>query len=539
MLIPKQHECLLALLIIPQAAAFMKGCRIRTTKSLSFRDSFSSIYHESNHRVLNQRLMAVTDPFTAESSSSSSSSSFGKSKMRPTKTAATQKRPRNNRRRKHMNATKKPRRDNPAMGDTAFLRKRTAELLADSDSTSNNSQNRGGSMKVKTKNFHFLIDAWAFSGELDAADQALKLLDRMEELQEENESSSVRHNNVRPDVRSYTKVINAVSRSMRQDAGEIAESILEKMEYLHSSGKNSNAKPNTFTYTAVIEAYTNSGAEGSAEKGEELLDTMIEKYEGGDVDIQPTARSFNAVINAYGKSGYPGAAQQAEYLFDRMGDLYMSGVSECKPNTFNYNSLITALANSAEEGSAERAAEFLDRMEQCYKAGDPNIKPTTLTFNAVINGFAKHGNAQRAEEILLYMEKLYEAGEDIKPNTRSFNSVINAWAKSPREDAAQHAQDLFDFMNGLYKKANKSLRPDVHSFCTVINGMLFLYFTYILPQSKVISFLFVFSSCLVQHGAVVMDKERQNMQITCLKQWSNHIKKGIRNSNQTSLLSML
>jgi hypothetical protein len=73
------------------------------------------------------------------------------------------------------------------------------------------------------------------------------------------------------------------------------------------------------------------------------------------------------------------------------------------------------------------------------------------------------------------MEKVYESGEDVKPNTRSFNSVINAWAKSPREDGAQHAQDLFDFMNGLYQNAaNKSLRPDVHTFCTVINGTLFV-----------------------------------------------------------------
>lgn len=416
--------------------------------------------------------MAVVDPYTEESSSSSSS--FENSKVKPTITTAT------GERRKHTNGKKKPRRDNPAMGDTVFLRKRTADLLASSDASASSNDLSGGNMKVKNKTFNFLIDAWAFSGELEAADQALKLLDRMEELQEHKDDSI----NVRPDVRSYTKVINAVSRSMRPDAGEIAESILEKMDNLYTSGTNTMAKPNTFTYTAVIEAYTNSGAEGSAEKAEELLDTMTEKYEDGDPDVQPTARCFNAVITAYGKSGYPGAAQQAQYLFDRMGDLYMSGVSECKPNTFNYNSLIIALANSAEEGTADRAADLLERMERCHKSGDPDIKPTTVTFNAVINAFAKSGNAQRAEEILLHMEKLYEAGEDVKPNTRSFNSVINAWAKSNQEDAAQHAQDLFDFMNGLYETANKSLRPDVHSFSTVINGRFFLFCLFCFALAK-------------------------------------------------------
>jgi hypothetical protein len=356
------------------------------------------------------------------------------------------------------------RKDNPAMGDTQFLRKRTAELMRATSLGNEDGKIPNRGMKVKTKTFHFLIDAWAFSGEMDAADQALKLLHRMEELEGSNCPS-----NVRPDVRSYTKVINAVARSMRIDAGDIAEIILEKMENLYTSGATM-AKPNTFTYTAVIEAYTNSGADGAAEKSEEILDTMIRKYENGHEDVRPTARSFNAVINAYGKSGYPGAAQQAEYLFERMGNLYMSGVAECKPNTFNYNSLINALANSAEEGAAERAADLLKRMEQNYKSGDADCKPTTVTFNAVINAFAKSGQedgAQRAEETLLRMEK-----EDVQPNTRSFNSVLNAWAKSPREDAAQHAQDLFDFMNGHYKNANKSLQPDVHSFCTVINGTL-------------------------------------------------------------------
>ena len=82
-------------------------------------------------------------------------------------------------------------------------------------------------MKVGRKTFNFLIDAWAFSGELDAADHAMSLLDRMEFLQNFPDfvSSS-------PDVRSYTKVINAISRSARPDAGDVAESILNKMEQL-------------------------------------------------------------------------------------------------------------------------------------------------------------------------------------------------------------------------------------------------------------------------------------------------------------------
>jgi len=419
------------------------------------------------HRRQNMLLTRVAlDPLNTESSSSSSQNDdekgADKASVKPSSDQAS-------RSRKSVGRRKKPLRYNPAMGDTQFLRKRTDELLRTTVMDNLDSDGKfimpSGGLKVKTKTFHFLIDAWAFSGEVDAADQALTLLDRMEELEDVKCCS-----NVKPNVRSYTKAINAVARSNRYDAGDIADGILEKMEYLSSSGANAMAKPNSFTYTAVIEAHANSGAQGAAEKSEEVLDAMLRKFKNGDEDAKPTSRAFNAVINAYGKSGYHGAAQQAKYLFDRMINLYRSGVKGCKPNTFDYNSLIIALANSAEEGSAELAADVLRRMQTTAKT---DCQPTTVTYNAVINAFAKSGKedgARRAEEVLLKMEKLYEAGEGVQPNTRSFNSVMNAWAKSPQEDAAKHAQELFEFMNGLYNKTNKSVRPDVHSFCTVINA---------------------------------------------------------------------
>jgi len=418
------------------------------------------------HRRRNVLLTRVAlDPLTELSSASQSENEKGASVVKPDADQSS-------RNKRSVGRKKKPLRYNPAMGDTQFLRKRTDDLLR--TTSMDNLDDDGNIMvpslglKVKTKTFHFLIDAWAFSGEVDAADQALTLLDRMEELEDINCPS-----NVRPNVRSYTKAINAVARSMRPDAGDIADSILDKMENLSASGANPLAKPNSFTYTAVIEAHAHSGANGAAEKSEEVLETMIRKFQNGDEDVTPTSRSFNAVINAYGKSGYHGAASQAKYLFDRMINLYLSGVKGCKPNTFDYNSLIIALANSAEEGSAELAAEVLRRMEKTFQTDKTDCRPTTVTYNAVINAFAKSGKedgALRAEVLLLKMEKLYEAGKDVQPNTRSFNSVMNAWAKSPQDDAADHAQELFDFMNGLYKKTNKSVRPDVHSFCTVINA---------------------------------------------------------------------
>jgi hypothetical protein len=366
---------------------------------------------------------------------------------------------------------KKGRNQNPVIGDMAFLRKRTADLLK---ITAVEGYERGCNdilgrkMRIDKKTFNWLIDSWAFSGELDAADKAYALLLRMEEL-------GASDSGIRPDVRSYTKVINAISRSAGPDCGEKADKLLSKMESLYLSGKNEAAKPNTFTYTAVIEAYANSGSPGTASRAADVIDIMIQKWENGDEDVRPTSRSFNAAINAFAKSGEEGAAQHAESLFEQMVDIYETGNEECKPTAFNYNSVINALANSGEEGSAQRAEEFLERMESEYRKGDQDVKPTTITFNTVIDAFAKSGEegaAQRAENVLRHMEEMYESHEnmDAKPNVRSFNAVINAYAKSGLDDAAFKAERVLDLMERLYEAGREEVRPDVHSFSTVING---------------------------------------------------------------------
>ena len=484
MLIMRKRQCLLVLLLAHQSYAFTEYTQLYRRDALR---SSRPAGPKNNNAFLSIRMSATANP---PSTNTDTGRNTGVESLddKNQKEIEIHKKP--HKQTKLENRQGKRRNNNPAMGDTAFLRKRTSELLrvtskehlADLNTVSlSDTANAtidgvtanvnamdvplSGGMKVGRKTFNFLIDAWAFSGEMDAADQALELLARMEELSD--------YARISPDVRSYTKVINAVSRSMRPDAGEIAENLLDKMEHLSSSGANPSAKPNTFTYTAVIEAYANSGAQGSAMKAEEVCEAMIEKYQSGDPDVRPTARCFNAVITACAKSGNPNAAQQAEYIFNRMEGIYMSGVDEARPNTFNYNSLISAWANCAEEGSAERAEDVLGRLVRDYKNGDASCKPTTATFNAVIDAYAKSGEdgaARRAEQVLRRMKNLARSGEDVKPNTRSFNSVMNAWAKSREEGAEVKAQDLLDLMTKLYEEGNKTVRPDVHSFVTVING---------------------------------------------------------------------
>eukprot|EP00565_Helicotheca_tamesis_P003951 CAMPEP_0185728158 /NCGR_PEP_ID=MMETSP1171-20130828/3609_1 /TAXON_ID=374046 /ORGANISM="Helicotheca tamensis, Strain CCMP826" /LENGTH=714 /DNA_ID=CAMNT_0028396833 /DNA_START=90 /DNA_END=2231 /DNA_ORIENTATION=- len=394
---------------------------------------------------------------------------------------------------------------NPAMADTNFLRKRTEELLritspdATATATPSTPLSSKG-MKVDRRTFNFLIDAWAFSGEPDAAEIARNLLRRMESLSASSSSSSSpdatgtnstsempsstsdRHN-IQPDVRSYTKVINAYARSGRADAGERAEAIMREMERLYTSGENTSARPNAYTYTGVIEAYANSHAPGSGFAANRICEQMITKAAEVDVysdedllskdEERLNARAFNAAIRAWADSGELDAAIKAESILGRMKRLYRETEDpNAKPNAMHYNSVISAWANSGEKGAAQRAETILKQMEADGE-DDESILPTTSSFNAVIDAWAKSGEegaAEKAEDILDRMEQMYQSGSNVKPNVRSFNSVINAWAKSRDVRAAQKAEEILDRMRSLAEEGDEDVRPDATSFSTVINA---------------------------------------------------------------------
>lgn len=47
---------------------------------------------------------------------------------------------------------------------------------------------------------------------------------------------------------------------------------------------------------------------------------------------------------------------------------------------------------------------------------------------------------------------------------------ISAWAKSGESEATAIAENLLDTMTRMSQDGNELVQPDVHSFCTVING---------------------------------------------------------------------
>jgi len=396
-----------------------------------------------------------------------------------------QQRQKGGRNKQHQRNVYKSRKNNKAMADPEFLRKRTEKLLRN---TNGKTGNFGlGGLKVDKRTFDWLLDAWTHSGEHDAADYALSLLSRMEELRDNGKSP------VSPDVKSYTKAINAIARSGRADAGEQAETILNRMIQQSDEEEEGGGglRPNTYTYTYVIDAYARSSSSKAPHAAQRLIERMEELRAEGDPEVRPTTRAWNSVIAAWAQWkgeemawGHIGSgAERAEACLGIMEELAnTTGNEEVRPNSYNYNSVISALANSHDEGAASRAEKILQRMEDLYRTtGDESVKPRAATYNAIIDAWAKSGEVDagdRAELLLAHMMELYETGHnlDAKPNIRSFNSVLNAWAKSGHPTAPERAGDVLDRMEELSDGRGgdnggewNDVSPDATSFATAIN----------------------------------------------------------------------
>mmetsp|Transcript_26115 Transcript_26115/g.40623 ORF Transcript_26115/g.40623 Transcript_26115/m.40623 type:complete len:690 (+) Transcript_26115:247-2316(+) len=383
--------------------------------------------------------------------------------------------------------------NNKAMADPVFLQKRTETLLRmtspendiiDSISLGNVG---GGNMKVDKRTFDWLIDAWAYSGADHAVEYTLRLLKRMEHFKDRMTMGGDDGDEYElyPDVKTYTKVINAIANSGKEDAGEQAEAILNRMIDMNEP----LTMPNTYTYTNVIDAYARSApynsnapysAQRLAERMEELRATSTSEQ------VKPTARAWNSVIGAWADwmgeempwGEYVGSgAERAESCLDIMDELAsVTGNEDVRPNSYNFNSVISAWANNGGGDAAFRAENILERMEVLYRqTGQEDVKPRTVTYNAVIDAWAKSGEldgAHRAELLLGHMMELFETGHnvDAKPNVRSFNTVLNAWAKSGVFDAPVRALKVLSRMEELASSDWDDVLPDATSFATVINA---------------------------------------------------------------------
>lgn len=239
-----------------------------------------------------------------------------------------------------------------------------------------------------------VINAWAKKRSRFSALMVQKILTRiMDERKAGNENAIV------TTVMCNT-LIDAWAKSQDEEAAQKCEVILQWMIDVSSddSEYKHDLKPNVVSYTSVIDALSKSGMSGAAERAEKILNIMQSKYENGDEDVEPNTITFNAVIDAYARTGGADMAQKAESLLERMKQLYLDGNSNVQPDVCSFNSVLFAWSNAFHAaGAPQRADAILGKMEEaCGDFAHCNIdkttaivQPNTFCYTSCINAWGK------------------------------------------------------------------------------------------------------------------------------------------------------
>ena len=170
------------------------------------------------------------------------------------------------------------------------------------------------------------------------ARDAERILDTMEE-----------EGTVTPSLTVYNSVLNAQANSYERGAPRRAESLLERMKSLSSTGENPNIEPDTVSISTVMSCHARSKRRAGAERAEELLNEAIQSYlVSGNSRLKPDSIMFNCAILAWahcsgsrferdrsGKILIP--AERAEMLLHKMLELRENSTLEIAPMAQTYN----------------------------------------------------------------------------------------------------------------------------------------------------------------------------------------------------------
>ncbi len=364
--------------------------------------------------------------------------------------------------------------------------------------------------RADTITYNLVINAFAKSSVPDSANRAEKILTRMQKIYQKQLAKSVEGEDqidpdiplVKPNVRTYSTVIDAYSRTSTLEGAEVAQSLLEKLRMLHQSTGDEELKPNVISYNSVINAWAKTGTLLGAEKALKLLDVM---EEGGIADVI----SYNAVIHAWARCGSKECGDMAESILKRMKKKYENEQKEevavvgngadqgsttfiyspsIRPNFRSYSSVIDAWSRSTLPNAPRRAEAILDEMEKAYfETRDTSIQPNTVTYSSVINAHARsrdmENKAVAALQVLKRMQEVYNSGvnKNAQPSIVSYNSVLNACAttygtvrryKSQRRDDDE--DEVFDQSSDLlYDDAVEEVISESQSLALGIVKMLY------------------------------------------------------------------
>jgi pentatricopeptide repeat protein len=339
-------------------------------------------------------------------------------------------------------------------------------------------QKLGGKLSPNMVSFTTVIDAYCKELQPQSLVQAELLLEEMEEKCET-------HEELRPDIYTYSSMLHAYA-----ETGNVAKAMrlrdrlkryareepntyfLNILMHLFAKAKQQQSAETLFesmiatgmedkiTYTALISAHANKG---NATRALQLLEMLEQKYnETESDDYLPNERTFGAVLVAIANSSSRHQGTRSKVL-DWINDLYERmdrlAVQRSQPQEYLilYIQMFSALAKLRDTRAAHRALQLLDQMQQ------RGISPDSSIYANLINTLTKSRIPNAMELASSYLdiaETGYGKGNDmLRPTKMLYSACLQAYAKSASAEGAEAAEKLLQRTKDLYQKGRLYAKP--------------------------------------------------------------------------------
>jgi len=293
--------------------------------------------------------------------------------------------------------------------------------------------------------FSTTINAWSNSSDPDSPKRAYRLLRKQMEIYD-NEKKEI----YRPDIVTYTIVMQCCIKSKKPGAPEKVESILRELQQMERNG-DSTMRPDAACWNSAISAWA---ATGNGERAEALFLEMVNDSNtyGG---ASPTSITLTNVLKAWTQTKSPEASHRALSLLAMMEQLYKDGIVSVKPNVVNYSVVLDCLAYARRSSAAERAESMLQRMTD---SDDPNLHPNVVSYNCVIKAWSFAQDRRSSAKITSLLRDLIDQSEcdpKMRPNDNTFGTILKFLADSDLPDKASRAKAIENMMSIFLERGPK------------------------------------------------------------------------------------
>ena len=188
----------------------------------------------------------------------------------------------------------------------------------------------------------------------------------------------------------FNLVLDAWKTTNSAEAARRSEDILNYMQIL-TEANVPNVRPNLYTYSIVIQTLSKSRYKSCPKRATAMLKRLETDYENGDVTLPPDNIIYNIVLDKWAKSGDVNAAQQARKILRRMAKFSESrDIIKCRPDVYSYTSVISACAQT--QGSRQQRLHSYhiarETFDELLQRKNENLYPSHVTYGTMLKACA-------------------------------------------------------------------------------------------------------------------------------------------------------